>query len=256
MLEIAMNGFCRGAWAVCVVALAGCAQSVVNQDFDSEAKPHVHTVLLAQVPNEKGDRADDYDGPASALGAVLPGSLLFTPPGLALALAMLGEHQANLDRMPAVVEAIQVRLPDDFTEMLRRGLNDHGYEARVVVLPAGNEPGKFLPFLRLQGSADAALVVELAGAVEKAGPTMVFVPRLSIHVKGYALDTGIVLYEKQFTYGYRGRFADVVYFPSDPIYRFAKVDDTLADPARVREAWLAGMRLITDQILVDLGHKP
>lgn len=246
---------CKSAWTVCVVTLAACAQPAVRQDFDSDAHPHIHTVLLAQVPNEKGVRADGYDGPASALGSVLPGSLLFTLPGLVLALAMQAEQQASFDRMPAVVEAIQVRLSDDFIEMLRRGLNEQGFETRIAMLSAGSESDKALPLMRKEWPADAALVVELEGTIEKAGPTKDLVPRLSVHVKGYALDSGTVLYEKQYTYGFRSRSDDAGYFPSDPTYRFAKVSDMLADPERVREAWLAGMRLIADQILADVKHK-
>jgi hypothetical protein len=47
-----------------------------------------------------------------------------------------------------------------------------------------------------------------------------------------------------------------VYFAAEPNYGFPSVAEMVADPARLRQGWMAGMRRIADRILADLKRKP
>lgn len=237
------------ALCACALALAGCAQPPKRQDFDPEASARIRTVLVAQAPNQKSFIAAGGTGLGFSGIGVLD---LFL---LAAALALAVDQQIKTNQLTAAVDAVQTRLQDHFSEMLREGLNAQGYEASIVVLPSSGEPDQFLPFLRQQGAADAALVVLLDGRVRQAGPKFDYYPLISVKAKGFDLVSGAVLYEDTFNYGYPDPQVQSWQFSSDAKFRFASIEEMVADPAKVREAWLAGMRLIADKILVDVRRK-
>jgi hypothetical protein len=149
--------------------------------------------------------------------------------------------------------------------MLRDGLNAQGYDTRIVLLPTADEPDRLLPWLRQHGPADAALVVTLEGHVgwieasAKPGqdqPPTDFFPLLAVTARAFDLGSGAVLYADRFVYGRVDPLAGGVYFPPDPRFGFASVGEVVANPARLREGWMAGMRVIADRILSDLKRKP
>lgn len=133
------------------------------------------------------------------------------------------------------------------------------------MLPAADEPDKLLTLLRQHGRADAVLVVTLKGQVSwsepLANPTRdppagTFAPLLLVTAKAIETGSGTVLYEGRFAYGRADQQAGATYFPSDPKYGFASVGEVVADPARLREGWMAGMHMIANKILADLQRKP
>jgi hypothetical protein len=77
-----------------------------------------------------------------------------------------------------------------------------------------------------------------------------------VTAKAIELGTGAVRYENRFAYGRADAQGGATYFPSDPRYGFASVGEVVADPARLREGWIAGMHMIANKILADLLRKP
>ena len=238
---------------VAVLALAGCAQPAKKQAYDIERSPRIHTVLLAQGPNQQSfTTVRNWFIPPGNLGAPF-------------ALAALADTLISTERITAALDPKQTRLQDRFTELLRDGLVAQGYETRIVVLPAADEPDKLLTLLRRHGPADAALVVTLKGQVSwseppedptRDPPAAAFFPLLVVTAKAIELGSGAVLYEDRFAYGRADQKAGATYFPSDPKYGFASVGEVVADPARLRDGWLAGMHMIANKILADLQRKP
>jgi hypothetical protein len=238
---------------VLMLAFAGCAQPVKKQAYDVDLSSRIHTVLLVQVPNQQSFTTIRN-------WFIPPGNL-----GAPFALAALADTLISTERVTAALDPKQTRLQDRFSEMLRDGLIAQGYETLVVVLPAADEPDKLLTLLRQRGPADAALVVTLKGQVSWSAapedpsrdpPAAVFSPLLAVTAKVIELDSGAVLYEDRFVYGRADKQTGATYFPSDPKYGFASVGEVVADPARLREGWIAGMRMIANKILADLQRKP
>jgi hypothetical protein len=239
---------------VALLALAGCAQPPKKQAYDVELSSRIHTVLLAQVPNQQSFTT------TRNWWFIPPGNL-----GVPFAVAAVADTLIGTERVTAALDAKQTRLQDRFSEMLRDGLNAQGYETRTVVLPAADEPDKLLPLLRQYGPADAALVVMLKGYVSwteapakpaQDQPRADFFPLLDVTARAFDLGSGAILYEDRFVYGRADQQAGAMHFPIDPKYGFAGVGDGVADPARLREGWIAGMRMIADKILTDLKRKP
>jgi hypothetical protein len=236
-----------------LLVLAGCAQPVKKQAYDVELGSRVHTILLAQAPNqERFAVVRNWFIPPGGLGVIF-------------LLAAAADIQISTERVTAALDAKQTRLQDRFSEMLRDGLNAQGYETRTVVLPTLDEPDKLLPLLRQHGPGDAALVVTLHAYVSWPAapakpaqdlPIEDFYPLLTVTAKAFELGSGAVLYEDRFVYGRADQQAGAVYFPADPKYRYASVGDVVADPARLREGWIAGIRMIAERILADLQRKP
>jgi hypothetical protein len=241
--------------SVLAVALSGCARPVVKQAFDPDAGARIRTVLVAQAPNQETFTTAGGGG-GGGPGVVTTGIPAVDLVGLIVMLAMVADLQSKSRRLTAAVDATHTRLQDRFSEMLRDGLNAQGYEARIVVLPTSGQPDEFLPFLREQGPADAALVVLLDARVGQAPSGSTYSPMLSVKAKGFDLGSQKVLYEDAFSYGYMDAQAKSWQFLADPTYHFSKFDDMVADPTRVREGWLAGLRLIADKILLDVQRKP
>jgi hypothetical protein len=238
-----------------LLGLAGCAQSAKKRGYDDEVGSRVHTVLLAQAPNQ-----ENFPTVPNMIWRWAPPGTL----GLVALLPALVEIEVSTSRVTEAVDAKQTRLQDSLSEMLRDGLNAQGYEARIVTLPDVGEPDQFLPFLRQHGPADAALVVLLNASVGLpftaesriwSLPTTNSFPRLTATAKAFELGSGAVLYEDHFAYGTNPQGV-AVYFPVDPKYAFADVAEMVANPARLREGWVAGMRMIADKILADLQRKP
>jgi hypothetical protein len=237
-----------------VLGLDGCAELNKKTAYDNEVGSRVHTVLIAQAPNQ-----ERFLTVPNMIWGWAPGNLvLFT------LLPAVVESEVSTSRVTEAVNAKQTRLQDSFSEMLRDGLNAMGYEVSVVTLPEVGEPDQFLPFLRQHGPADAALVVLLNGSVglsvtpeSRIGkpPTTDSFPRLTVTAKAFELGSGAVLYEDHFAYGANPQGV-AVYVPPDPRYGFADVAEMVADPARLREGWVAGMRMIADKILADFQRKP
>jgi hypothetical protein len=258
---------------VALLALAGCAQPPKKQAYDVELSSRIHTVLLAQVPNQQSFTT------TRNWWFIPPGNL-----GAPFVVAAVADTLISTERVTAALDAKQTRLQDRFSEMLRDGLNAQGYETRTVVLPAADEPDKLLPLLRQYGPADAALgpdkllpllrqygpadaalVVMLKGYVSwteapakpaQDQPRADFFPLLDVTARAFDLGSGAILYEDRFVYGRADQQAGAMHFPIDPKYGFAGVGDVVADPARLREGWIAGMRMIADKILTDLKRKP
>lgn len=235
----------------CALVLTGCAQPATRRDFDKDAAKRIRTILLAQSPNQESFATGiPADLPLGFTGTVLDAIVLLVVVTAAV------DSRNKTSRLTAAVDPIQTRLQDRFSEMLREGLNALGYEVRIVVLPASGEPDQFLPFLRQQGPADAALVAQLDGWVGQVKPDHGYYPLVSVRAKGFELASGTVLYEDTFSYGQPDPQSKSRQFPSDAKYRFTDIDAMVADPSKVREGWLAGMRLIADKILADVKSKP
>lgn len=236
-----------------LLALGGCAQPARKQGYDAELGARIHSVVLAQAPNQQSfPVVRDWFIPPGGLGAIF-------------LLAAAADIQISTERVTAALDAKQTRLQDLFSDMLRDGLSAQGYDTRLVVLPGADEPDALLPWLRQQGPADAALVVALKGSVGWPGPLQDpaagspaadFVPILTVAVQAIELASGAVLYREQFAYGRAELQSGAVYFAAEPNYGFASVAEMVADPARLRQGWMAGMRRIADRILADLKRKP
>ena len=236
-----------------MLSLAGCAQPVKKQVYDVELSSRIHTVLLVQVPNQQSFAT-------TRNWFIPPGNL-----GAPFALAAVADTLISTERVTAALDPIETRLQDRFSELLRDGLVAQGYEVRIVVLPAVDEPDKLLTLVRQHGPADAALVVALKGQVSwseaseaptRGPPAVAFAPLLVVTAKAIELGTAAVLYEDRFAYGRADPQGGATYFPLDPRYGFASVGEVVADPARLREGWIAGMRVIANKILADLQRKP
>ena len=236
-----------------MLAFAGCAQPVQKQAYDVELSSRIHTVLLVQGPNQQSFTTIRN-------WTIPPGNL-----GAPFAVAALADTLISTERITVALDPKQTRLQDRFSELLRDGLVAQGYETRIVVLPAADEPDKPLTLLRQHGRADAALVVTLKGQVSwseppedptQDPPAAAFSPLLVVTAKAIELGSGAVLYEDRFAYGRADQQAGATYFPSDPKYGFASVGEVVADPARLREGWIAGMHMIANKILADLQRKP
>ena len=104
-----------------------------------ELGSRIHTVLLVQVPNQQSFTT-------TRNWFIPPGNL-----GAPLAVAAVADTLISTERVTAALGHKQTRLQDRFSELLRDGLLAQGYETRLMVLPAANEPDKPLTLLRQHG---------------------------------------------------------------------------------------------------------
>jgi hypothetical protein len=228
-------------WAVVMVVLfaLGCAAPTKRQAYNADANSQIREVVIAQMQNQESFEAVIIGHPAESFGLV--GGLLA---------AAETQHKSN--RLTAAVDAAQTKLQERFSQMLQEGLVAQGYSVRVLVVPKDVGEDQVLAFVRKAAKADAVLVAAISGGYWAAGPMSDYQPRLQAQLQAVKLDSGATLYEDTFTYGLSYGTPDTVHFAADPKYRFRDVDAMVADPARVREGWVEGLKLITAQVLKDV----
>ncbi len=248
---------------VCVLVLAGCAIGPRHQAIDAAAAARLRGVVIAQPPDQAR-----YSSAISDPGPMVTGG----PPALAVLqlgvlLALVADAQHKGAQLTAAVEPLQPRLQERLAELLREGLAAQGFEPRIVVAPAlgggggtatwlrGQAIDDALGWLRGQGPADAALVFLLDAGVSKDPSTQVWCPTLAATVRGVDLASGSALYEDSFGVGCAKPALDLRRIDSAAEHRFESFDALLADPARVRDGWYAGLGLIADAILHDIERR-
>lgn len=253
------------AWVVAVGALvlAGCALRPQHQPFDAEAAARVRSVVVVHAPEQERF--------ASAVAENVP-LVAGAPPALAvlqlgILLAAIADAQHKSEQLTAAVAPLQPRLREQLAELLREGLAAQGFDARIVVAPAlGKNDGspiwlrprsfdELLPWLREQGPADAALVFVLEASVSRDAATQQWCPALLAAARGIDLGSGAALYEDSFGQGCAKPPVDLRFFDGAAEHRFADFDALVADPARVRDGWRAGLRSIADAILADVERR-
>ena len=227
----------------------------------------MHTVLVAEPPNEERFLSPiapsvlvaPAGGGAAAAVAVLP---------LGILLAQVADAQHKADLLTTALAPEQVRLQEHLGTLLREGLEQQGFEARVVVLPAlaqsaatppwmrGQAFDDALPELRRQGPADAALLFLLDAQLRQDSATPGLCPALVVTARAVDLGSAATLYEDSFEYGPRTEASTAPRrFDCDPGYRFTDFDALLADPARLHQGWRTGLRIIADEILSDIRRR-
>jgi hypothetical protein len=214
-------------------------------------------------------RPPDQQRLGSAVSDPVPVVSGGAPPVLALLqlgimLAQIADAQHKGEQLTAAVEPLQMRLQKRFADLLREGLAAQGFDARIVVAPAlgagggapiwlrGQSFDETLSWLRGQEPADAALAFVLDAGVWKDPPTQEWCPTLAVAVRGLDLGSGSTLYEDSFSYGCARQAVDLRRIDGAAEHRFASFDALLAEPARLREAWETGLRLVADAILGDI----
>ena len=120
-----------------LLGLAGCAQSAKKRAYDDEVGSRVHTVLLAQAPNQ-----ESFPTVPNMIWGWVPGKL-----GLVALVPALVEIEVSTSRVTEAVDAKQTRLQDSLSEMLRDGL------ARQVAIDIGTARRLFtlICALRMRG---------------------------------------------------------------------------------------------------------
>jgi hypothetical protein len=228
-------------WAVglVVVFALGCAAPVKRQAYNAEANSQIRDVVIAQMQNQESFEAVIIGHPGESFGLI--GGLL-----------VAAETQYKSNRLTAAVDAAQTKLQERFSQMLQDGLINLGYSARVLIVPKDVGEDQVVAFVRKTEKADAVLVAAITGGYWAAGPTSDYQPRLMAQVQAVKLEGGATLYEDTFTYGISYGTPDTVHIAADAKYRFSDIDAMVADPARVREGWVEGLRLITAQVLKDV----
>jgi hypothetical protein len=226
---------------------------VKEQAYDVDLGSRIHTVPLVQGPNQQSFTTIRN-------WFIPPGNL-----GAPFAVAALADMLISTEQITAALDPRQTRLQDHSSELLRDGLVAQGHETRVVVLPEAGESDKVLTLLRQHGRADAALVVTLKGQVSwsepaenptRDPPAVAFAPPLLVTAKAIETGSGTVPYKGRFACGRADQQAGATYFPADPKYGAASVGEVVADPARLRQGWMAGRLMIANKILADLQRKP
>jgi hypothetical protein len=228
------------AVAMAAGLLASCAQ-VPRQAFNAQGAAHVKRVVLAQQENQS-----QYD--ANVLGH--PGMSF----GLIGGLVAAADMQSKSLKLTAAVDPKETRVQERFSEKLKTRLEKDGYQATVVMLPAGSNEEQALAHAkqRAGAGADAIVLVDLYAGYWAAGPSTDYFPRMVAKVKTVDAGTNKVLYQDSISYGYTMPQAQTVHLASDPSYRFANIDALVANPVKTREGLYLGLDALADQIAKDL----
>ena len=252
---------------VAALALCGCALGPNRQVMDPAAAARVHSVLVVGPPNQERFSSAISDSALFAPAGGAPAALAVLQLGILLAQVADAQHKTAL--LTAALAPEQVRLQEQLGVLLRDGLAEQGYEARVVVLPVlgqseatppwmrGQAFDQALPELRRQTPADAALLFMLDAQVRPDSATQGICPALNVKARVVDLGSGTTLYEDSFEYGPESAASAAPRrFACDARYRFADFEALLADPARLHTGWQAGVRIIADEILSDILRRP
>lgn len=223
---------------VSVVFASGCAQ-MNKQAFNKEANLALKSVAISQPQIQ-----DEYE--TVVLGH--PG-LSF---GLVGGLIAAADMQSKTDRLTAVIEPKELRLQDRFVAKLSESLGKTGYTTKVVPVPKEISDDQVVDYVKKNATVDAVLAVKMRGSYLAAGPTTDYFPYIYVNVKKVHAQTGAILYEDNFTYGYTMQNMQTVHFASDSSYRFATIDNLTADPVKTRQSLISGIDGIAEQIALDL----
>lgn len=223
---------------VSVVFVTGCAQ-MNKQAFNKEANVSLKSLAISQPQIQ-----DEYE--TIVLGH--PGMSFGLIGGLVAAVDMQGKTK----RLNAVIEPKELKLQERFATKLNENLAKVGYTTQLVPIPKDIGDGQVVDYVKKNASADAIITLKIKGSYMAAGPATDYFPYIVINAKKVHAQTGEILYEDSFTYGYAMQDMKTVHFASDPSYRFNSIDSLTADPAKTREALIAGIDSIVEQIALDL----
>jgi PBP1b-binding outer membrane lipoprotein LpoB len=223
---------------VSVLFASGCAQ-MNKQAFNKDANVSLKSIAISQPQIQ-----DEYE--TVVLGH--PGMSF----GLVGALVAAADMQSKTNQLTAVIEPKELRLQDRFVTKLSENLKKAGYTTQVVPLPKEVNDDQAVDYVKKNAVTDAVLAVKVRGSYLAAGPSSDYFPYIFVNVKKMHAQTGAILYEDNFTYGYTMQNMQTVHFASDSSYRFATIDILTADPAKTRQALIAGIDSIVEQIALDL----
>jgi hypothetical protein len=231
-------------WLVVVaIAIAGCAQPVKRQAYNTEANAGVRQVVLAQLADQSSYEAVIVGHPGESFGLI--GGLMAA-----------ADTQAKSNKLTAAVDAAQTKLRDQFTKLLLGGLTAQGFTVEVVVVPEETAPESAVAKVKAESKADAIMVSRVTGSYWAAGPMTDYQPRILADIVVIHLATGATLYQDTFTYGYTDpNQKDTVHFPADPKYKFKDIDALVANPGLAREGWVEGLKLISAQVVNDVRRR-
>lgn len=223
---------------VSLVFVTGCAQ-MNKQAFNKEANLSLKSLAISQPQIQ-----EEYE--TVVLGH--PGMSF----GLIGGLVAAADMQSKTNRLTAVIKPEELKLQERFAQKLNENLAKVGYTTQVVSIPKDVSDDQVVDYVKKNSSADAIIALKVRGSYLAAGPTTDYFPYIFINAKKVHAQTGEVLYEDNFTYGYAMQNMKTVHFASDTSYRFNSIDSLTADPAKTREALIAGIDSIVEQIALDL----
>lgn len=223
---------------VSLVFVTGCAQ-MNKQAFNKEGNLSLKSLAISQPQIQ-----EEYE--TVVLGH--PGMSF----GLIGGLVAAADMQSKTNRLTAVIKPEELKLQERFAQKLNENLAKVGYTTQVVSIPKDVSDDQVVDYVKKNSSADAIIALKVRGSYLAAGPTTDYFPYIFINAKKVHAQTGEVLYEDNFTYGYAMQNMKTVHFASDTSYRFNSIDSLTADPAKTREALIAGIDSIVEQIALDL----
>lgn len=227
-----------GVALIAVVLASGCAQ-MNKQAFNKEANAAVKSVAISQPQIQ-----DEYE--TVVLGH--PGMSF----GLIGGLVAAADMQSKTSQLNAVLEPKELKLQERFAKKLGESLTKVGYATQLVPIPKDTGEDQVVDYIKKTAPADAIIALKVKGSYFAAGPTTDYFPYIVVNVKNVSTQTGAILYEDNFTYGYAMQGMKTVHFASDSSYRFASINALTSNPVKTREALIAGVDSIVEQIALDL----
>lgn len=233
-----MNFKSLAAISVLVLFASGCAQTN-KQAFNKEANASIRSVAISQPEIQSEYETIVLGHPGMSFGLV--GGLIAA-----------ADMKSKTNRLTSVIDTKELRLQDRFVSKLSETLGKTGYETQVVAIPKEVSEDQVVEYVKKKAPSDAVLAVKVKGSYIAAGPTTDYFPHISVNVKKLHAQTGAILYEDNFTYGYTMQHANTIHFASDSSFRFATIDQLTSEPPKTRQALIAGIDSIVAQIAADL----
>lgn len=218
--------------------LAGCAQ-VPRQAFNPQAAAHVKTLVIAHHENQQEYVTNILGHPGMSFGLI--GGLIAA-----------ADMQSKTNKLTAAIDPKETRLQERFMAKLKARLASSGYEPVLVLVPKGRTPEQALAQAKQKAQGDAVVLVDVDAGYWAAGPSTDYFPRMLARVKAVDARSDKTLYEDSISYGYAMPQMQTVHLASEPQYRFNSIDVLVADPAKTREGWYAGIDAMVEQIAKDL----
>lgn len=232
----------RFSAAVCVVAaamaLSGCA-NVPKKAFNKEGANHIKSVAVCERTTKE----------SYAVTIVAHPGVNF---GLIGGLVAAADMSAKSGKLTASLDPAQTAVQKRFSQKLSDALKAGGYDASVLTLADGTEPGKAFDKVRANLKSDALLDVDVQAGYVAAGPSSDYLPFVKVAVLKTDAKSGGLVYQDTITYGYTFDGLKTVHLTSDQQYRFKDMDDLVARSALARDGLYAGLDLIAAQIASDL----
>lgn len=225
-----------------IIFLSGCATALNKQAYNKEASTHIKTISIAERPD-----AETYDAFINAH----PGNNF----GLIGALIAAADMEAKSTRLTAAINPNETKLQKRILEQITKGLNTLGYETETIQVSEKLDDEQVLTELKTKSNRDATMVVSIKGRYVAAGTSAPYVPYLYAHVKTTERETGNILYEDYFTYGFLFPYSTQpvhTHLPEGSEYRFDTADAFEANPILARDGLTSGLQHISDQVVADL----